>query len=198
MNPLRRPSQVTAEDQAVIGQYCQSVQRFCRSRTNSREDANDAVQDTFMRYLRRSERQLDNPEAWLIRVAGRACVDLHRRAISNASVPIEDDHGVEQLTLAVVDPEQIAVQRQLITQVLTKLPDRERIVLVRLYLEDCTYQEVATELHQSIPYTRVLAQRARDRARTFAKHMCREPRPRRSVVSRPLPKPTPNGGLSPC
>jgi len=206
MDSTSGPCEVPIDDRAILTKYGPAVERFCLSRARTREDAQDAAQDTFARFIRRSQRNLENPEAWLIRIASRACIDIHRRQVSEEGrqllLPIDEQRdavashalGAERA----LDPETLVAQRQLVCQIMRHLSARERFVLIQLYLEDSTYQQVAKALGQSVPYTRVLAQRARDHARSVAKHICREPRPRRAISSRPLPMPTPNGGLSTC
>jgi len=205
MGSIQRPHEVSPEDQEILARFGRAVERFCRSRSRSYEDAEDATQDTFCRFIRRSTRNLENPEAWLIRVASRACVDIHRRnatadSMSTPVLPDSDSDG-NRRDIAdpdVIDPEELVAQRELIRQILRRLSERERLVLTQLYVHDCSYEQLAKFLGQSVPYTRVLAQRARDHARSVATNTCRPQRRPRRLIPRLLPLPTPNGGLSKC
>lgn len=46
----------------------------------SRADAEDAVQDTFLKWQKADRRKIDNPSAWLTTICTRRCIDLLRAA----------------------------------------------------------------------------------------------------------------------
>lgn len=189
------------EDEAIIIRYRLTVEKFCRSRTQSLEDARDAAHDTFARFMRRTHHHVDDPEAWLIRVANRACVDIYRRT-RRAVTSLDAVDNVENSWLyddRPVDPEQLAAQRSLLRQILRHLSKLDRFVLVQLYVYDCTYPELASSLAQSVPYTRVIAQRARDHARLVAQRLTHEWEPRITTTTLgPLHQPMHFGGMPQC
>src|ERR1700674_1751519 len=95
LGPLTRSGALRGErDAAVLQAHGEMVRRFCRSRLGSAADSEDAVQDTFLRYLQRSEQEIRTPEAWLITVARRACQDVVRKRERAAHETLEDG-GIE-------------------------------------------------------------------------------------------------------
>lgn len=70
---------VAESDAEILRRFEPAVRRYCRSRTRSEADAEDAAQDTYMRFLRRSEKKIRSHEGWLITAASRACADINRR-----------------------------------------------------------------------------------------------------------------------
>lgn len=169
-------ARVRAEDQQVVNRYAAGVRHFCRTRTQSPEDADDAAQDTFIRFLRRSDQHIRNPEAWLITVATRACIDINRRRQRDQRLfvspsgeelrPVEDRaHRIPDPKL--VDPEQLIVESLWINQILRKLNERDRVIVTHLYLMGRSLSQLASFLGVSYEYAKVLAQRARRHVRAL-------------------------------
>jgi RNA polymerase sigma-70 factor (ECF subfamily) len=173
-NSTARVSFVHKIDADVIRKFEPAVRRYCRSRCSSPEDADDAVQDTFLRYLRRSEARIRNHEAWLIRAASRACADIARRQAR------DDKHRLtghwksslerdEELVFShpTADPERITVEQLTVSALLRQLTPRERTVVTHLYLLGASVDQVATYLGVSPAHLRVIALRARRHARAL-------------------------------
>jgi len=161
-------------DADVVRRFEPAVRRYCRSRCRSPEDADDAVQDTFMRYLRRSEARIHNHEAWLIRAASRACADIGRRQAR------DDKHRLaghwksslekeEELVFfkPTADPEQITVEQLTVSALIRQLTPREQTVVTHLYLLGASIDQVATYLGVSPAHLRVIALRARRHAQAL-------------------------------
>lgn len=53
--------------------------RLCYRITGSSADADDLVQETFVKALQRSPDYIDDPRSWLVRVAVNAARDVLRR-----------------------------------------------------------------------------------------------------------------------
>jgi RNA polymerase sigma-70 factor (ECF subfamily) len=170
-------SRVPESDAAVVLRFEPAVRRFCRSRTRTPEDADDAVQDTFMRFLRRSEQKIHNKEAWLITAASRACADIsrrHRRDDEHVSLSAKRDWCLasDQTAEDIVDthadkPEQVAVEHLTIAALFRRMRPRERVVIAHLYLMGATSTQVANYLGVTPENLFVIASRARRHARAI-------------------------------
>ncbi|MBA1147674.1 sigma-70 family RNA polymerase sigma factor [Ectothiorhodospiraceae bacterium WFHF3C12] len=99
----------TAAFDCVLGAwraYEDELLGFLVSRTRHRDAAEDLLQDVFLKALRAGEGfcELDNPRAWLFRVARNALVDRQRREKPGLSLPEDlpspepDDHPVDALS----------------------------------------------------------------------------------------------------
>ena len=64
----------------VVKTYGNMLFRLCLSKTGNESDAEDAVQETMMKYLYKSPKFTDeeHEKAWLIRVATNKCRDIIR------------------------------------------------------------------------------------------------------------------------
>lgn len=154
-------------EEGVIRRYESAVRKFCRSRTATPDDADDAVQDTFLRFLRRSEPHLRNDEAWLIRAASRACIDIHRRrtrAVEHEAVGLYPADVTDRTGR---EPERLIVEELAIGELLRGLTERERVIVTHLYLLGSTLKQVAAYLGVSPEHAKVIAFRARRHARSL-------------------------------
>ena len=124
--------------------------------TGDAQLAEDLVQDTLARIYGRF-RKLDNPVAYARTVLVRSYIS-HRRLRRNAEVPAET---VPERAVADPDP----TVRVVLRDALAELPPLDRAVLVLRFFEDCTAEQVATELTCSAGAVRIRTSRALTRLR---------------------------------
>ena len=123
------------------------------SRKSDRVEAEDLVQEAFMRYADRAERELDNivePEAYLTTVATNILRNRAKLAVRRAEVfhqEIEDD--LASHTDVVVQLEQRDELRRL-NAALHRLRPRARAVFVLKRVEGMTYNEIAERMSMSV------------------------------------------------
>ena len=139
-----------------------ALRRFCLARTRHPSDADDAVQDTLLHFVRhaRSER-IENPEAWLVAVAARVC----HRIVSRRSRWSGDE---PELFGEDGDPADTAVERAWVERILAGLQASDRLLLTSLYMHDEATADVAAAMGRPEGTVRWLAHRARARARDVA------------------------------
>jgi RNA polymerase sigma-70 factor, ECF subfamily len=154
-------------------QYAPAIFRFCRRALPSREDAEDATTEIFMK-VRDKIGQYDATRpftAWLYKVAANHCWDTLRRRRVRQDLETGD---VETLPLEHPDPsqlEQLLVERtgQEVRGALGQLPGRARLALVLRYYAEMSYDEIAEALGVRRPFVGVLLLRARHQLREALK-----------------------------
>jgi len=143
--------------------------RFCRRVLPTREDAEDAAMDVFVK-LRAKLGQYD-PErpftAWLYKVAANHCWDLLRRRKIRQDLETEE---AETLPLEHPDPGQLdqVISEQTgsgVRQALGRLSDRARMALVLRYYAEMSYDEIAEALGLRRAFVGVVLLRARHELR---------------------------------
>jgi len=150
-------------------EYAPAIFRFCRRALPTREDAEDATMDIFMK-LKEKLVQYDQARsftAWLYKVAANHCWDMLRRRKIRQDKETED---VETVPLEHPDPDQL---EQLIQQktgeevrrALDKLGARARMALVMRYYSDMSYDEIADALGVRRAFVGVVLLRARHELR---------------------------------
>lgn len=119
--------------EAVI-KYSDILYKVCIVILCNEHDVQDAIQDTFCRYLEKKPefRDEEHEKAWLIRVATNICRDMIRFRIRHPKVSIDE---VEN-TLAA--PEDKEILRELL-----ELPVRQKTVLYLHYVEGYQIKEIA-------------------------------------------------------
>lgn len=139
----------------------------------SRSDADDAVQEAWLRLSRTDPGTVDNLGGWLTTVVGRVCLDMLRARAAHREQPL-DDH-VPQVPASVFDegdPEEEAVMAESVglalLVVLDTLAPAERLALVLHDMFAVPFDEIASILGRSANATKQLASRARQRVRATA------------------------------
>lgn len=107
-----------------------------------REDADDVVQDTFLKYYLQNRDYIDDThlKAWLLRVAVNRAKDISRTFWRKNRVSWEE--YMDELEFA--QPE----DRSLF-QAVMRLPERYRAVIHLFYYEEYSVQEIASILGRS-------------------------------------------------
>lgn len=149
--------------------YAPAIFRFCRRALPTREDAEDATMDVFLK-VRKNLAQYDSSRAfsaWLYKVAANHCWDLLRRRRTRQDKETGD---LETLPLAHPDPgqlEQLIAKHtgEEIRRALDKLSARGRMALVLRYYSDMSYEEVAEALGVRRAFVGVVLLRARHELR---------------------------------
>ena len=126
----------------VVMKYSDMLYRICVVMLGNEADAQDAVQDTFCRYLERTREFTDgeHEKAWFVRVTLNACKDwlrsLSRRQTLPLEVLAEEAAGME------------TEDRDLLAVVLS-LPEKYRDVIYLHYYEGYSAVEIGKLLGRS-------------------------------------------------
>ncbi|MEU4295585.1 sigma-70 family RNA polymerase sigma factor [Kribbella sp. NPDC026596] len=132
----------------------------------SAPEAEDAVQETWIRLSRSEAGSIDNLGGWLTTVVGRICLDMLRTRRGRPERPVAD-HSPALADDAVPDPELEAVQADSVglalLVVLQTLTPAERLAFVLHDMFAVPYDDIAPILGKSPAAARQLASRARRR-----------------------------------
>lgn len=136
----------------------------------SLSEADDAVQEAWLRLSRTDPGIVDNLGGWLTTVVGRVCLDMLRSRAAHREQPL-DDH-VPQAPAGAFDegdPEEEALMAESVglalLVVLDTLAPAERLALVLHDMFAVPFDEIASILGRSANATKQLASRARRRVR---------------------------------
>jgi len=136
---------------------------FCLSRLGSREDAEDALQMTFLNAQRGLGRGVV-PEyelAWLFKIAQNVCHNRHQSAKRRGRV--EAPRDLDSLQDVIASPERggSGVSLDELTQALGTIPARQRKALLLREFQGYSYEEIAVELEVTVAAVETLLFRAR-------------------------------------
>lgn len=142
----------------------------------SLHEAEDAVQETWLRLSRTETKAIDNLGGWLTTVVARVCLDMLRSRKSRREEWLDapDPSGAPQPEPAAsrlhrYDPEHEAILADSVglalLVVLDKLSPAERLAFVLHDMFDLDFEEIGGIVGRSATATRQLASRARRRVR---------------------------------
>ena len=138
----------------------------------STSEAEDAVQDAWVRLSRSEADEIDNIGAWLTTVVARVSLNMLRSRKTRGELPLEDRLPEPTVVLddaSTQDPAERAMLADSVSiallVVLDQLSPDERLAFVLHDLFAVPFDEIATMLDRSSDSTRQLASRARRRVR---------------------------------
>ena len=119
--------------EAVI-RYSDMLYKICIVILCNEQDVQDAIQDTFCRYLEKKPDfgDAEHEKAWLIKVATNICRDMIRFRIRHPKVSIDEVENI------LVTPEQRGTLMELL-----ELPVKQKTVIYLHYVEGYPIKEIA-------------------------------------------------------
>ena len=141
--------------EAVI-KYSDTLYKICIVILCNEQDVQDAIQDTFCRYLEKKPkfRDEEHEKAWLIKVATNICRDMIRFRVRHPKVSIDE---VENTLVA---PEQKEILKEFL-----ELPVRQKTVICLHYVEGYQIKEIADILGITQSAVKVRLMRGRKQMR---------------------------------
>jgi RNA polymerase sigma-70 factor (ECF subfamily) len=142
----------------IVETYSDMLLRIALNRMNSIAEAEDVVQTTFERLMKRQPRfeSREHEKAWLIKTAIRICIDEARKNARHASVPLNEE-------IAAAYSEESFELLDTIRQ----LPEKDRDAVYLYYYEEYTIREIAKLLGEREGTTRSRLSRARQKLKAI-------------------------------
>lgn len=141
----------------------------------SLSDADDAVQEAWLRLARSDAGGIENLTAWLTTVIGRVCLDMIRSRAGRREEPLGEQPSLPDPVVSRVDgldPEQEAVLADSVglalLVVLQTLSPAERLAFVLHDMFGVPFDEIGVIIERSPSAAKMLASRARQRLRGSA------------------------------
>lgn len=141
----------------IYSEVAPSVFRYVRRLTGSRSQAEDVLQETFLKFHLQlaSESEIQHYRAWLFRVATNVVRDRRRSEVNSAIR--EENYAAKG---EIVDFQDHLENKQIVRRVLGHLAPRMKQVLL-LSAEGFSYREISGIADVEPAYVGVLLQRAR-------------------------------------
>jgi RNA polymerase sigma-70 factor, ECF subfamily len=152
----------------------------------SASEAEDAVQESWIRLGRTDVSAVENLRAWLTTVVARVCLDMLRTRTSRREDPLDTHVPDPVITSADRDPESDAMIADSVglalLVVLETLEPAERLAFVLHDVFGMTFDEIAPIVERSPGAARQLASRARRRVQSRAPNADPDVRQQRRVL----------------
>jgi RNA polymerase sigma-70 factor, ECF subfamily len=167
----------------LFARHSAEIYRYCLRRLREPEEAEDALQTTYLNAWRRLKEgfQPENPRPWLFQIAANVCTSTVRAKLGGTRLELRDPETLENL-VQVEEAERDALLD--LTEAVRELPDRQRRALVLRDWQGLAYDEIAARMAVSDAAVETLLFRARSKvAATLAS---REWRPKLATSARAL------------
>jgi len=161
----------------IYRRYVRRVFGLCSYMLDSRESAEDATSEVFLK-LQRSIESYDGSTPfprWLLRVAGNQCIDALRRQRRGRQVIVEVEDGVTGVEAPSTEPSPLGAvmskeERVKVRDAIARLPKNYRLPLVLRYYGELSYDEIAQQLELQRNYVAALIFRAKQELRRKLAH----------------------------
>lgn len=146
-------------ENAVL-KHSNMLYKICIVMLCNEQDTQDAVQDTFCRYLEKRPEftSAEHEKAWLIRVATNICRDMLRFQARHPKI------SIDALSHRLISPE----QKEALTELLI-LPPKLKIVVYLHYVDGYSVKEISNILKISESAVKKRLQRGRELLHTVWK-----------------------------
>lgn len=148
-NTSARPAD---ELERVMQTYGNMLFRIALITLGNASDAEDAVQDTLIKYMRKAPKfqEREHEKAWLLKVTANTCKDLLRFRNRHQTVDIEE---IQEFSRETSDTG--------ILEALMSLPEKFRLVLTLYYVEEYPIEVIAKVIGRTTSAVKMRLQKGR-------------------------------------
>jgi RNA polymerase sigma-70 factor (ECF subfamily) len=156
-----------AQFERLLGELRPRLHRFCARMTGSVIDGEDIVQEAMLKALESlSEAEaIDNPEAWIFRIAHNTALDFLRRRARQQS--LQSDESMDMI----VDPASLIEDRQAVTvslRTFMHLPVAQRGAVILKDVLGYSLEEIGRVMQATLPAVKAALHRGRQHLRELA------------------------------
>ncbi|MDX6397055.1 MAG: hypothetical protein QOJ43_463 [Gaiellaceae bacterium] len=150
-----------AATHGLYERHAAKIQSYCQHQLGSREEAEDAVQTTFINAFRALGRGVvpEAESAWLFKIAENVCLSRRRSSWRRGRIESPSDFGV--IEEIVPGPNRQHDELIGIEDALASMPEQQRRAILLREWQGLSYREVAEELEISQSAVETLIFRAR-------------------------------------
>ncbi len=141
----------------IMENYRDAVYRYIHSILNNNEDAEDVLQEVFLKAFRSLSRFMIEYSfyKWLMKIACNTCIDFMRKkklptvSIRRSSVNCDEDDYEIEIADPLGDPDTVYKQhetREKLDKEIHLLPEIYRDLIIMRFFEQLSYEEIARRL----------------------------------------------------
>jgi RNA polymerase sigma-70 factor (ECF subfamily) len=145
---------------ALMAQFRPNFGRYALQMLGTREEAEEALQDTFLRAYRSLAgcREPERFGAWAFRILVNRCRTSRRRLLRRDRFRADSREGID--SPAVAHPEADNALREEIDRALALLPPAQREAFLLKHVEGLSYEEIAEATGARVPALKMRVSRA--------------------------------------
>ncbi|MHC2435034.1 sigma-70 family RNA polymerase sigma factor [Bradyrhizobium sp. USDA 4451] len=182
---MTSPPQVPAatDVDALLAAMRPRLHRYCARMVGSVIDGEDVLQDALIKAMQAfaSAAPIQNPQAWLFRIAHNTALDFLRRRNRQDALHASEEVDMMAAELDDVSRREIAASS---LRTFMRLPVAQRSSVILMDVLGCSLQEVCGIMDFSLPAVKAALHRGRTQLRAFASEPDDAPRPGLSPADR--------------
>jgi len=156
----------------IVDLYKDKIFHLAYRMLSNRHEAEDVVQDTFLRVYRNLDRYDETQKfsTWIYRIGTNLCIDRLRKRKPNYSLDAEmnDQEGIDGYAMIPSDnrtPETyllVSETQKMVHEAIESLPAKYKTVMVLRYLKDMSLQEISDVLDMPVTTIKTRVHRGRE------------------------------------
>ncbi|WP_274653938.1 RNA polymerase sigma factor SigW [Paenibacillus humicola] len=164
----------------IVDMYQDKLFHMAYRMLYNRQEAEDVVQDTFMRVYRNLARYDDTMKfsTWIYRIATNLCIDRlrKRKPVYSLDAESNEHEGLDGYAMIPSDdrtPESellLSDTQRIIHQAIETLPAKYKLVMVLRYLQEMSLQEIGEVLDMPVTTIKTRVHRGREFLRKKLEH----------------------------
>jgi RNA polymerase sigma-70 factor (ECF subfamily) len=173
--------QPTVSVNQIWDDFTVQLRRFIASRIQNQADADDILQDVFVKIHRGIDRLEDTSklQAWIYQIARNAIIDYYRKGEPMAEVSSEIPDDIAEETASEDVESEVATW---LKPMMEDLPEKYREALQLTDIQGLTQKELAERLNISLSGAKSRVQRAREKLKDVLLECCHVEVDRRGKV----------------
>ncbi len=164
----------------IVDLYKDKLYHLAYRMTSNRQEAEDVVQETFLRVYKNLDRYDENQKfsTWIYRIATNLCIDRlrKRRAVYSLDAESTEHDGLDGYSMMPSDertPETeliLTETQKLIRDAIQTLPVKYKSIMILRYLQDLSLQEISDVLDMPVTTVKTRVHRGREFLRKKLEH----------------------------
>jgi RNA polymerase sigma-70 factor (ECF subfamily) len=159
----------------ITGLYTQfhsSLLSFIRSKIRSKEDAEDILQNVFIKISSNVDKLSDEQKlkSWIYTITRNTIIDYYRVNASQKKIPV--DNEIEETILDEEYSDSTKGLDQCMTSMINLLPDEYKSIIIDAELNGIKQKDLAEKYGMAYPSMRSRVQRGRERLKQLFYNCC--------------------------
>jgi RNA polymerase sigma-70 factor, ECF subfamily len=156
----------------IYSQFHRSLLSFIRSRIRSKEDAEDILQNVFIRISANVDKLSEDEKlkAWIFTITKNAIIDYYRANASKRKITAEEE--IDENVRDVSESDATQGLEQCISSMIGLLPSEYRDIIIDSELKGIRQKDLADKYGMPYPSLRARVQRGRERLKQLFYNCC--------------------------
>jgi RNA polymerase sigma-70 factor, ECF subfamily len=182
----------------IYKEFHQQLLGYVKSKIRSKEDAEDILQNVFIRIAGNVDQLTDQFKLknWMFTITRNAIIDYYRANASNRRTAIPEE--IDENIIGVADPDPTKGLDQCMNTMIALLPEQYREIIIESEIKGIKQKDLANKYGIAYPSMRSRVQRGRERLKQLFYNCCHIETDKHGNVLEAQGRTDCNGPCKPC